>query len=918
MAAVVDRICRHEPDGRLLRSTFASLRDNLAAEGALSFAGLVPSERFDAARRAYDAAIDARGSRGSLHSYLNVADVGSLIDDPGFRESFAHPLLVALVAYALGGPVKIIDLRAKDTQPIDVVARDNTLHVDNSPFMDEFKVIVTWTMGSGRGPSGQGLTYLPRTNQLLRQCFTDDAGNVWSDEDSCIFPSRDRVDEALAAQARFFDDGLPRVVHLQDLAAPCHTIFAASRLVHHRYRTSAGGPRSAIMAAFHRTDEGTGFLGVGDVPGSALDRFLLAGGDGRPFLDLLADESPRIVAALRAAASRPGFVVDPDRHLLRDDRLRTWYERQSAGVSLDRLRRASLATAVEDDASVLRRLVLRMQYDLQGALNMPLYVDLREEVRKRARIVIREMTAEHIRDIVARYDLDGVLRAASTAPHRPVDVLAEDLHRVLVALERLTSAAVASRPAGPMWGSTDGPAAARSLRRFLVDLCWVATAIEDEGSLVTGCVFAALGAALADDLFDLGEPGREITTTLFGMYARLAASSLVERCPAHPERARLDTYLESVNEERQTTKLASEVWFQTPSPEVTARNDDFVRTLVRRVLPSEASSPGSGALAAVLADPAALSAYFWQRVLAAKPVAVRFGAADLDSLDSYFRLTPGRSLPAAVARLRGQTTPGSPAAHLLRRVERLALRRGRTHAEACRELMDRLAARWSDVVQERHDGPDAARRVLLTTGEAGELARVYRLARLCFSAEEFRVAQLLADSPRVRYAILATQLHLVAEVSRRAPELVGSWGTTKVLLPFTEAFVNRAGYSSPVLDLAPNPKLITVIGNNMLPAVAGELLRRGVAVDDLDAGILADGVRSAVRRGVFRVTIGLFHRTGARDAVSLSGLSRRVCPAVRPFGAFCQRWLPYFLDRYPMSAHSCSAPHKIAVSPSCC
>ncbi|MBM0276971.1 hypothetical protein [Micromonospora tarensis] len=535
LAALIARACRDEADGTLLRSSFASLSADLAAEGALSFAGLVPSERFDPARRAYDRAIDTRGSRGSLHSYLNVADAGSLIDIPGFREAFAHPLLVALVAHALGGPVKIIDLRAKDTQPVDVVARDNTLHVDNSPFMDEFKVIVTWTMGSGRGPSGQGLTYLPRTNRLLRQCYLDDDGNVWSDEDSCIFPTRDRVDEALAAQARFFDDGRPRVVHLQDLAAPCHTIFAASRLVHHRYRTAAGGPRSAIMAAFHRTDEGTGFLGVGDVPGSALDRFLLGGGDGRPFLELLAGELPRLLAALRAAASRPGLVVDPDRHLLRDERLRAWYERQSAGVSLDRLRRATLAAAV-DDASVLRRLVLRMQYDLQGALNMPLYVDLREEVRKRARIVIREMTAEHIRDTVARYDLEAVLRAAAAPPPRPVGELAGELHSGLVALDRLTSAAVASRPVGPVWGSTEAAVAARSLRRFIVDLCRVATDIPDEGSLVTGCVFAALGAALADDLFDLGEQGREITTRLFAMYARLAVPAPDERRAAHPER----------------------------------------------------------------------------------------------------------------------------------------------------------------------------------------------------------------------------------------------------------------------------------------------------------------------------------------------------------------------------------------------
>ncbi|MBM0276970.1 hypothetical protein [Micromonospora tarensis] len=357
-----------------------------------------------------------------------------------------------------------------------------------------------------------------------------------------------------------------------------------------------------------------------------------------------------------------------------------------------------------------------------------------------------------------------------------------------------------------------------------------------------------------------------------------------------------------MNEERQTTKLASEVWFQAASAEVTARNDYFVRALVRRVLPPGEPSPESGELGALLADPAALSAYYWQRVETAKPVAVHFGAADLDTLDGYFRLTAGRSLSAALARLRAEITPGSPAAHLLRRIDRLALRRGRSHAEACRTVMSELSMRWPDLGQACRGGPDAppsGESALLTTTEARELARVYLLARLCFSAEEFRIAQVLAGSPRVRYAILATQLYLVSEVSRSASELADAWGTAKILLPFSEAFVNRSGYSSSGIDLAPNPKLITVIGHNVLPAVAGELIRRAATVDALDGGILADGVLAAVRRGVFSVTIGLFHRTDSRDTVSLSGLSRRVCPAVRPFGAFCQRWLPYFFDRYP-------------------
>ncbi|WP_405110787.1 hypothetical protein OG559_00200 [Micromonospora sp. NBC_01405] len=527
--AVIRHACRDEENGPVLLATFLALTRELATEGALSFTGLVPPARFDGARRAYDSAISAKGSRGSLHNYLNVADCDFLLDDPHFREVFTHPLLVALVAHALGAPMKIIDLRAKDTHPVDVVARDNTLHVDNSPFMDEFKVIVAWTLGTGLGPSGQGLTYLPRTNRLLRQCYLAPDGEAWSDEDSCIFPSGARVDEALAAQARLFDDRLPRVVHLKDMAAPCHTIFAASRLVHHRYRTSAGGARSAIMASFHRIDDGTGFLGVGDVAGGDLDRFLLTGGGDRSFLSLLTDQGASIVAALRAAATWPGLVVDPDRHLLRGAALRAWYARQSGGVSLNQLRSATLARFAGQESSAAGRLVLRMQYDLQGALNMPLYVDLREETRKRARIVVREMRPEHILGIVTQQDPDLILRDAGAGSHRGLGELTDQLCSGLLALERLMSTARVSGSAGPVWGSTDGRAAAVSLHRFVVDLGVAARRVADSDSLVTAAVFGALAAALAGDLFDLGDRGPALTAELFGMYADLVAPSLRDR-----------------------------------------------------------------------------------------------------------------------------------------------------------------------------------------------------------------------------------------------------------------------------------------------------------------------------------------------------------------------------------------------------
>ncbi|MFJ5542534.1 hypothetical protein [Micromonospora chalcea] len=926
--AVVAAACETRPDGRLLFDTFRSLTAALHAEGALSFTGLLPEERFTGARQAYDDAMRAGGSRGSLHNYLNVADTRQLLDHPDFRETFTHPLLVVLVAYALGGPVRIIDLRAKDTHPVDVVARDNTLHVDNSPFMDEFKVIVTWRTGTGQGPSGQGLTYLPRTNRLLRQCVVDDDGDVRSDEDACIFPTQARVDEALAAQARFFADRQPHVVHLKDLPAPCHTIFAASRLVHHRYRTSAGGPRSAVMASFHRTDEGTGFLGVADLAGSGLDRFLLTGEGGASFLELVRAESARIVTALERAARPSGLVVTPERHLLRGDDLRVWYARQSAGVSLDRLRTAGLADSRVRGTSEMRRLVLRMQYDLQGALNMPLYADLREEVRKRARIVIREMAPEHIREILGRPEYVSVLREPPEPDRRAVGDLTEELRAALRVLDALMSGGPARASVGPVWGATGARAATSSLRRFVVDLRVACESVVDLESVVTAFVFGALGAALAADLFGLGEAGGEVAAGLLGTYLGLVGPSVREHGAAHPERHRLDTYHESVNETMQTAKLASEVWFRSAPAETIARNDRFVRSLVRRVLPSAARHPDAGDVVPDLGDPADLPARYWQQVVPAKPLAVRFGAADLDGVDGYLTVDADRSVEAVMDRLRRDAAPLSPAGLLLRSIERAATLRDGSPAEACRDVMSRLAADWRQLVRrcrttgmagvpaahqvfallhdsigldrpvarasDRPRGVEPGSEVLLTRTEARALARAYMPARLCFADAEIRVARRLARDPRVRHAMLATHLHLVDESSNRAGELLAEWADERVLLPFTEAFVRRGAPPTGV-DLAPNPKLLTVMCNNLLPAVAAELLVRGGRdADDLDPGTLRAGVEAAVRRGVFSVTVGLFRRTAHPDLISLVGFSRRVCPAAGSFSTFCQRWLPRF------------------------
>ncbi|WAZ26569.1 hypothetical protein STRCI_008163 [Streptomyces cinnabarinus] len=507
-----------------------TLSQALAREGAVSTTGLIPTGHFDDFRQDYDAEMHARGSRGTLHSYLNIASSRPLLTNPGMWETVAHPLFTVLIAYALGGPIRVTDMRAKDTYPVDVVARDNTLHLDNSPFMDEYKVVVTWSLGSTRGPSGQGLTYLPRTNRLYRQCFVEADGSVWSDEDACIFPFESRVDEVLTAQADFLETPHPAVVHLTDLDAPCHTIFAASRLVHHRYRTSTGAARSAVMASFHRTDDSEEHLGS-EVPGhTPLKQFLVAGGTQDQFLSAVHHELPAIHAALNRLSARPHLVVNPRQYTLTGKALSHWYSRQCAGVTLNALRTRQMSRKNADRTAPVERLVQRLQYDLQGPLNMPFFADMRETRRKRARIWLREMSPEDIREVIDA--------ARTASPHATNTAQQEALHGPPPALRSLLqdlSRLLAQSPPAAESRAIPEPAdawAVRSLPPFIQDLTTTASWLEDgdEDSLTTATAFALLASALSARRFSLGDEGRHITERLLQGYVALVNDT----ADAHP------------------------------------------------------------------------------------------------------------------------------------------------------------------------------------------------------------------------------------------------------------------------------------------------------------------------------------------------------------------------------------------------
>ncbi|KAI5920738.1 hypothetical protein F4810DRAFT_405479 [Camillea tinctor] len=122
---------------------FLKLVNAIEADGVALFGGLIDTTFFTQLVAKYDKILEAWGNKAFMHSYINLAQhFDDFLSCGDCIDAFVHPLLVALIAYLMGGPVRIMDVRGKDTDPISINAQDNLLHVDNTPFKEEYKVLL--------------------------------------------------------------------------------------------------------------------------------------------------------------------------------------------------------------------------------------------------------------------------------------------------------------------------------------------------------------------------------------------------------------------------------------------------------------------------------------------------------------------------------------------------------------------------------------------------------------------------------------------------------------------------------------------------------------------------------------------------------------------------------------------------------
>ena len=396
--------------GEALGDDFVVLAESFREHGLGSIRDFVGSQTFESFMRAYDDKISKGGAKSDTFGFTfhNFAADKDFLTDSAFKETFSHPLLIALTAYAMGGPVRLVDVRGKNADPGLTMVRDNGPHVDDNPFNDEWKLLITWGVNSdgvsqNTGPQGQPFVSIPGTEQLVRRDTTEYGANFKNPEQLLDLIS----EQARRAEVEKRDDASPMSFSFMEAKdeRPLFTIFEASHQVHHRKRSPDEPPRGCMIFAYHLVDQeskpGRYFsddLGLHD----PLDRFVMGG----ELMDsAMEDINQQFIQVLQ---SKKGAIDDKMKVLRTTNKLLKIEDKMMGPEQVVDYFRLLMATYKKDFVEANPQLRLKLDdlrdpkafaqklHDVIGEadkhydLDLIIYPDKREQIRKVPRTEIRE------------------------------------------------------------------------------------------------------------------------------------------------------------------------------------------------------------------------------------------------------------------------------------------------------------------------------------------------------------------------------------------------------------------------------------------------------------------------------------------------------------------------------------------------
>lgn len=393
---------------------FIRLVEVLQRDGCAVFAGMIDVASFQELIDDFSEIMDGSGSHAFLHSFANLIAHPEFLKNTIYNNAIIHPLLIALMSYAMGGPVRMTDARGKDTEPISVNAQDNMLHIDNTPFREEYKILLGWEKGKVKGPTGQNFTFLPGTHKGNRPIRVDEHSQPWSTENDSLFITDDSIEKVFNFQGSI--TGIkPKVVEVEYPEQPITVLFSAGSVVHHRYRNNGGNTRSCVITAFHLASDHPGALihsGTKAKPQSVAD-MLLGQQDGtevEAFCFLISGQASAIESKILDIFNdkHQSELVETENLILSGEKFDQWREivinaPSATNLKFEARNYISFADNVIPRELLVEKLAAAMAYDKHGLLDLIIYSDGHEEIRKPARKSVWTMPKDKIAQILASW-----------------------------------------------------------------------------------------------------------------------------------------------------------------------------------------------------------------------------------------------------------------------------------------------------------------------------------------------------------------------------------------------------------------------------------------------------------------------------------------------------------------------------------
>ena len=510
---------------------FMRLAQTLDDRGAVIFGDLINKTAFQVLVDHYDLMLEKSGSKSWIHSYINLGNHPEFLSNSEFNGAFLHPLLIALVSFRIGGPIRIVDGRGKNAEPISVQAQDNMLHIDNTPFNDEYKILVKWQKGKASGPKGQNFVFLPGTHKGTRNCLVTN-GQAWSSENGSIFITRQAIEKLVDLQKQVLGSNKPVVVEAHDDNKPLTSVFAAGSLVHHRYRTQGGHSRSCVIVALHRAADNPGqfmapqYVKQFSQPGD-LNSYLFGYHDASSnngFIQALADNASQIGVKLHELTNVDcSAQVIPQRvKELSTAELEQWKEITTSAPTVESLKMSGDylplgATLTQQRLCPL--LIQMMMFDKHGPLDLILYNDSHEEIRKWARNRIREMRPARLEERLNHW-VNSLQQPSMDRLLTPEDL--QKLANLMVASIDNTAEETVREIDLDKVEKISAQDAYRSMRQLIVDLGEAVTRCDNRQTFLSTSLFLfwacdELSKFQHDNVPDLQQIGRQLFNHYFSM-----------------------------------------------------------------------------------------------------------------------------------------------------------------------------------------------------------------------------------------------------------------------------------------------------------------------------------------------------------------------------------------------------------------